>query len=56
MPALPDLNPDANDAERVARVQREGVETRKTLCASCDIACSVVTEVKDGQVTRVRAQ
>jgi anaerobic selenocysteine-containing dehydrogenase len=34
---------------------RPGVETKKTLCASCDIACSVVTEVQNGRVTRVRS-
>jgi anaerobic selenocysteine-containing dehydrogenase len=31
------------------------METKKVLCASCDIACSVVAEVEDGQVVRVRA-
>lgn len=39
----------------VARNVREGIQTRKTLCASCDIACSVVTEVQDGRVVRVRS-
>ncbi|MEO1574399.1 MAG: molybdopterin-dependent oxidoreductase, partial [Pseudomonadota bacterium] len=29
--------------------------TKRTICASCDIACSVVTEVQKGRVVRVRS-
>jgi len=53
--------PPVFDAEEVAsakpvkRKVREGVILRKTLCASCDIACSVVTEVDRGRVVRVRS-
>ncbi len=31
------------------------VEEKSVICASCDIACSVVAHVKQGRVTRVRA-
>lgn len=49
------------DAEQVAaakgtaRKTKPGVETRKTICQTCDIACSVVSEVKNGRVVKVRA-
>ena len=36
-------------------LQRLGFETRKALCASCDIAYSVVTEIQKGRVTRLRS-
>jgi anaerobic selenocysteine-containing dehydrogenase len=35
--------------------ERDGVTTRRVLCASCDIACSVVAEVRQGRVTRIRS-
>lgn len=35
--------------------QRHGLATRRVLCASCDIACSVVAEVQQGRVTRIRS-
>ena len=31
------------------------MEEKKVLCASCDIACSVVAQVEDGRVVRVRS-
>ncbi len=31
------------------------METKRALCASCDIACSVAVEVEDGRVLRVRS-
>ncbi|PZR36693.1 molybdopterin-dependent oxidoreductase [Caulobacter segnis] len=56
MPALPDLHADQADVKGVPRTPRQaGVTTRKTLCATCDIACSVVSEVVDGRVVRVRS-
>ena len=42
-------------AEYTERPVREGVTTRRALCACCDIACSVVTEVKNDRVVRVRS-
>lgn len=56
MPGAPSITPSAAGSKSVPRPhQRPGIETRKTLCASCDIACSVVTEVQKGRVTRVRS-
>lgn len=56
MPAIPDLDPRHSGRSGTARAPREGgVTTRKTLCATCDIACSVVAEVQDGRVIRVRS-
>ena len=56
MPGAPSITPSAAGSQSVPRPhQRPGIETRKTLCASCDIACSVVTEVQKGRVTRVRS-
>ncbi len=49
------------DAEQVAaaeprRVQaKAGVTTHRAICQTCDIACSVVTEVKNGRVVKVRS-
>ncbi len=56
MPGVPSIGPSASGSRSVPRPhQRPGIETRKALCASCDIACSVVTEVQKGRVTRVRS-
>ncbi|MES2490333.1 MAG: molybdopterin-dependent oxidoreductase [Pseudomonadota bacterium] len=56
MPGAPSITPSAAGSQSIPRPhQRLGIETRKTLCASCDIACSVVTEVQKGRVTRVRS-
>ena len=49
------------DAEEVAAAKvkkqktKPGVTTKKTICQVCDIACSVVSEVKDGRVVKVRS-
>ncbi len=43
------------DAKPVIRPQKAGVTTRKTICQTCDIACSVVTESKKGRVVKVRS-
>ena len=56
MPGAPSITPSAAGSKSIPRPhQRPGITTRKTLCASCDIACSVVTEVQKGRVTRVRS-
>ncbi|SEQ38170.1 Anaerobic selenocysteine-containing dehydrogenase [Solimonas aquatica] len=56
MPGSPSIMPSAVGSRSLPRAHpRPGVETRKALCASCDIACSVVTEVQKGRVTRVRS-
>jgi len=56
MPAPPafDGNEVAN-AKPLKRKVRPDVTLKKTLCASCDIACSVVSEVQNGRVVRVRS-
>lgn len=49
------------DPQQVAKAQyktrkpRPGITTKRTICQSCDIACSVVTEVEKGRVVRVRS-
>lgn len=56
MPAIPDLldfDPDLKSVDRPLR--GPGVTTRKMLCATCDIACNVVAEVKNERVVRIRS-
>ena len=56
MPAVPDLDPrHVGIAGSPRKPAAQGVTTRKMLCASCDIACSVTGEVRDGRVVRIRA-
>mgnify|MGYP003667198796 FL=1 len=56
MPAANPFDPQAAvDAKYEPRDTRPGVTTKRTICASCDIACSVVTEVKKGRAVRVRS-
>lgn len=56
MPAPVPFNPqDVVDAKYKKRKTRPGVVTKRTICQSCDIACSVVTEVKKGRVVKVRS-
>lgn len=56
MPSPVPLDPqDISDAETEKRTTRPGSVAKRTICQSCDIACSVITEVHDGQVIRVRA-
>lgn len=53
--------PSPFDAEEIAnakykeRKTKAGVTTKRTICAACDIACSVVSEVQKGRVTKVRS-
>ncbi len=56
MPAPVPFDPqDIVNAKYEERPTREGVTTKKMICASCDIACSVVAEVQKGRVTKVRS-
>ncbi len=56
MPAPVPFDPEAIvSAEYKERPVPEGVTTKRTICATCDIACNVVTEVRKGRVTRVRS-
>ncbi len=56
MPAPVPFNPqDVVDAKYKKRKTRSGVVTKRTICQSCDIACSVVTEAKKGRVVKVRS-
>ena len=43
------------DAGYQERKPRPGVTTKRAMCATCDIMCSVVTESKQGRVVRVRS-
>ena len=56
MPAAPPFDPQAiADAKYSERPVKPGVTTRRTICQSCDIACSVVSEIKKGRVVKVRS-
>jgi anaerobic selenocysteine-containing dehydrogenase len=55
MPSIYSIDRSAVDATPRETRKKEGVTTRKVLCASCDIACSVVAEVKGEQVIRIRS-
>ena len=56
MPAIPPIDPRAAAAATpIERKAREGVTTKRAICQACDIACSLVTEVKKGRVVRVRS-
>lgn len=56
MPAVTPYDPQAIvDADYKERKSRPGVTTKRTICQSCDIACSVVAEVQKGRVVRVRS-
>jgi anaerobic selenocysteine-containing dehydrogenase len=56
MAAVNPFDPEeVSNAVSPPRASKEGVTTKKTLCASCDIACSVVAEVKSGRVVKVRS-
>jgi anaerobic selenocysteine-containing dehydrogenase len=56
MPAAAPFNPqDIVDANYTERPLKPGVTTKRTICQSCDIACSVVPEVKKGRVVKVRS-
>ncbi len=56
MPAAAPFNPeDIANAKYTERPVKEGVTTKKLICAACDIACTVVGEVQKGRVTKVRS-
>lgn len=42
-------------AKAKPRPLKEGVVTKKTICQTCDVACSVVTEVKGNRAVKVRS-
>ena len=43
------------DAKYKERTPRPGVTTKRAMCSTCDMYCSVVTESKKGRVVRVRS-
>ena len=59
MPAAVPFDPEKAAAHKPSAApkpsNKEGVETRRAICQSCDIACSVITEVKQGRVVKVRS-
>lgn len=56
MPAPVPFDPaDIQSARFTERPARPGVTTRRVICQSCDIACSVVAEVRKGRVVKVRS-
>ncbi len=56
MPAPMPIGEEALEFTKpVIRDARKGVVSKRTLCQTCDMQCSVVTESIDGQVVRVRS-
>lgn len=56
MPGSPFLAPAVRLFKHFERKQKDpDTTTRRVLCGSCDIACSVVAEVRQGRVTRIRS-
>ena len=56
MPGIAPFDPEeVVSAVSQTRPAKPGVTLKKTICASCDIACSVVLEVKQGRVVKVRS-
>ncbi|MEC7288889.1 MAG: molybdopterin-dependent oxidoreductase [Pseudomonadota bacterium] len=56
MPAPVPFDPEEVAAAKPAtRAEKPGIVTKKTICQTCDIACSVVSEVQNGRVTKVRS-
>ena len=55
MPSIYSVDPSETSGERHPIESRPGVETRSTLCGTCDISCNVVTEIQKGRVVRVRS-
>ena len=56
MPAPAPFDPEEIvNAKYKERAVKEGVTTKRTICQSCDIACSVVSEVKNNRVVKVRS-
>ncbi len=52
---MPSVYPVEESAVSTPLQARPGVETKRVLCASCDISCNVTAEVKKGRVVRVRS-
>ncbi len=55
MPSNYTIDPNETSGLRTPAEGRRGLETRQTLCGTCDISCSVVTEIDRGRVVRVRS-
>ena len=56
MPAPVPFDPDAiATAKHRVSPPKDGVILQRTICQTCDIACSVVTESKKGRVVKVRS-
>lgn len=56
MPAPSTFDPqEVVDAEYQERKPRPGVTTKRAICTTCDVMCSVVTESMNGRVVRVRS-
>ncbi|MEM9570883.1 MAG: molybdopterin-dependent oxidoreductase [Pseudomonadota bacterium] len=56
MPAPVPFDPeDVAASQSQKRPAKPGITTKKTICQTCDIACSVVSEVKNGRVVKVRS-
>jgi anaerobic selenocysteine-containing dehydrogenase len=56
MPAPIPFDPEAiATAKQIVRPAKDGVTIKRTICATCDIGCSVVTESKQGRVVKVRS-
>ena len=54
MPSLYSIDQSEVTGKRSPARSRPGVETRNTLCATCDISCNVVTEIeKEGESDQV---
>lgn len=56
MPAINPIETAANaPAPPPQKTVAPGVTVKKMICASCDIACSVLAEVKQGRVVRIKS-
>lgn len=55
MPSIYSVDPNEVSGPHPPRRGKPGVETKRALCATCDVSCNVVTEVKKGRVVRVRS-
>ena len=55
MPAAVPFDPEKAAAHTPSKAKSDGVETRRAICQSCDIACSVNTEIRGGRVVKVRS-
>ncbi len=55
MPAAVPFDPELVGKTARPKASREGATAQRTICQTCDIACSVVTETQKGRVVKVRA-